>query len=432
MVKRTLTQAEKDKITKFVLYPLAALIGALIIYFIFAPSGEEQAKLKQGFNTEITAGATGEMDDDKRKTYSENILSDREQERQTIKDLGSMLSQQDANSEDSNTDDLYLDDRRTEVAPSESATEATNSITKSTVAYREMNKTLGSFYEKPKVDKEKEQMQKRIEELEQSTQVQQQPQMPTMEDQLALLEKSYELAAKYNTGSSPNGGYDNVELSTEKSTTKSDNNGKTEIANIKQVEEKTVSALAQQISDEDFVKMYSEPRNSGFNTAVGRSGINMKNTIAAVVHSDQTITDGGAVRLRLVEPMVAGDNIIPKATIVTGIGKVQGERLYINVKMLQHNGVLMPVELIVADADGQEGIFIPSSMELEAVREVAANLGTNLGTTINLNQQSAGDQILTDLGKGAIQGVSQYIGKKMREVKVHLKAGYQLMLYQED
>ena len=66
------------------------------------------------------------------------------------------------------------------------------------------------------------------------------------------------------------------------------------------------------------------------------------------------------------------------------------------------------------------------------MKEVAANLGSNLGTTINLNQQSAKEQILTDLGKGAIQGVSQYIGKKMREVKVHLKAGYQLMLYQEE
>ena len=300
-----------------------------------------------------------------------------------------------------------------------------------------MNKTLGSFYERPKVDKEKEEMQKRIEELEQqqATQVQQQPQMPTMDEQLALLEKSYELAAKYNTNSSPNGSEKHSEeilLSSEKGTKNKSGVDKTEIANIKQVEEKTVSALAQEISDEDFVKMYSEPRNSGFNTAVGRSGINMKNTISAVVHSDQTITDGLAVRLRLMEPMIAGDNIIPKATIVTGIGKVQGERLYINVKMLQHKGVLMPVELIVADSDGQEGIFIPRSMELEAVKEVAANLGSNLGTTINLNQQSAKEQILTDLGKGAIQGVSQYIGKKMREVKVHLKAGYQLMLYQEE
>lgn len=77
------------------------------------------------------------------------------------------------------------------------------------------------------------------------------------------------------------------------------------------------------------------------------------------------------------------------------------------------------------------GIFIPGSMEIDAIREIAANLGGNLGTTINLNQQSAGDQLLTDLGKGAIQGTSQYIAKKMRTVKVHLKAGYKLMLYQK-
>ena len=41
------------------------------------------------------------------------------------------------------------------------------------------------------------------------------------------------------------------------------------------------------------------------------------------------------------------------------------------------------------------------------------------------------NELLTDLGKGAIQGTSQYIAKKMRTIKVHLKAGYNLMLYQK-
>ena len=30
-----------------------------------------------------------------------------------------------------------------------------------------------------------------------------------------------------------------------------------------------------------------------------------------------------------------------------------------------------------------------------------------------------------------MQGTSQYIAKKMRTVKVHLKAGYKVMLFQE-
>ena len=45
--------------------------------------------------------------------------------------------------------------------------------------------------------------------------------------------------------------------------------------------------------------------------------------------------------------------------------------------------------------------------------------------------QCRGAQLASDLGKGLIQGTSQYIAKKMRTVKVHLKAGYRVMLYQE-
>ena len=91
-----------------------------------------------------------------------------------------------------------------------------------------------------------------------------------------------------------------------------------------------------------------------------------------------------------------------------------------------------PWKLTVLDSDGQAGIFIPGSTEANAVREVAANMGQNLGTTISITNQSAGDQLLSELGRGAIQGVSQYISKKMREEKVHLKSGYGLMLYQNN
>ena len=70
-------------------------------------------------------------------------------------------------------------------------------------------------------------------------------------------------------------------------------------------------------------------------------------------------------------------------------------------------------------------------MEANAVKEMAANMGQNLGTTISITNQSAGDQLLSELGKGAIQGVSQYISRKMRQEKVRLKSGHALMLYQK-
>ena len=153
-------------------------------------------------------------------------------------------------------------------------------------------------------------------------------------------------------------------------------------------------------------------------------------TIPACVHGAQSVTDGQTVRLRLLEPMAVAGRTIPRNAVVVGTGKIQGERLDIEITSLEYDGTIIPVELAVYDTDGQPGIFIPNSMEMNAVREVAANMGGSLGSSINIST-NAGAQLASDLGKGLIQGTSQYIAKKMRTVKVHLKAGYRVMLYQE-
>ena len=82
------------------------------------------------------------------------------------------------------------------------------------------------------------------------------------------------------------------------------------------------------------------------------------------------------------------------------------------------------------DTDGQPGIFIPNSMEMNAVREVAANMGGSLGSSINIST-NAGAQLASDLGKGLLQGKSQYIAKKKRTVKGHMKYTYRVKHYQD-
>ncbi len=142
------------------------------------------------------------------------------------------------------------------------------------------------------------------------------------------------------------------------------------------------------------------------------------------------MTDGQAVKLRLLEPMAVAERIIPHNAVVVGTAKIQGERLGIGITSIEYEGTIIPVELSVYDTDGHEGIFIPNSMEKNAVREVAANMGGSLGSSINISTD-AGAQLASDLGKGLIQGTSQYIAKKMRTMKVHLKSGYRVMLYQD-
>lgn len=157
-----------------------------------------------------------------------------------------------------------------------------------------------------------------------------------------------------------------------------------------------------------------------------------RNTIKACVHGDQTIISGQSVRLRLLEDMRVGKYVLPRNTLITGEGSIKGERLDIEILQAEYNGTIIPVELTVHDNDGQAGIFIPGSMEVSAAKEMAANLGQNLGTSISITNQSTGDQLLSEVGRGAIQGVSQYISKKMREEKVHLKSGFTMRLYQNN
>mgnify|MGYP000709521048 CR=1 FL=1 len=63
--------------------------------------------------------------------------------------------------------------------------------------------------------------------------------------------------------------------------------------------------------------------------------------------------DGQTVKLRLLEPLQAGNVIVPKNSLVSGSAKVQGERLDILVSSLEYAGNIIPVELAVYDSDGQ-------------------------------------------------------------------------------
>ena len=81
------------------------------------------------------------------------------------------------------------------------------------------------------------------------------------------------------------------------------------------------------------------------------------------------------------------------------------------------------------DTDGQQGLFIPGFVEVNAIKEITSSMGRDAGTSINISQgTTAGQQLAADAGRSFIQGTSQYISKKMRTTKVTLKAGHRLLL----
>ena len=380
------TPAEKERLKRITVYMLLILSCLVCFWIIFAPSGDDDA-VKGKANMELPDQTSAGMPDTKLKAYEQEAAQkDKARNDSTI-----------------NAVTLQLD---TVTAPAEST--VPDEIQNSAAAYQQAQASLQDFYV-PDYNEPAQvaELQARIDELEmQNAMVQQQTQQP---DELELLERSYQLAAQYMGNG--NGNY--------QAPPQSDEKGKRNVQPVQNVTHNVVSTLS------------AATNERGFNTSVGMKRSVGKNTIAAVIAGNQSVTNGQSVKLRTTEPMWIGNRLIPRNTTVVGATRLQDERLEIEITSVETSGSIYEVELKVYDYDGQEGINIPNSMESDALHEIGANMGSTMGSSINISTD-AGAQIASDVGRGLINGVSQYLTKKMRTVKVHLKSGYRVMLYQPE
>ncbi len=411
-----------------IVLPAMVLVFIGVMWLIFAPSSDkEQQSGTGGYNIEMPDAdkANRQIIGDKAKAYEQGAMEERQENRsRTMQELGDMFDREVAEADGGRDFDLANPGNAEEAT---STSSAPKTIQSSAAAYRDLNATLGNFYEQPKNDNaDMDELLERIASLESKLESEKtrRPLWMTKWHSWRSLTSWRRSTWAVRTAAQPP---ETVQAAEPYPVQKA---GKNMAASVRQVTHQVVSSLSQPMSNAEFVASFSQERNRSFNTAVGVTTVSDKNTISACIYGAQSVTDGQAVKLRLLEPMEVADKIIPRNAVVVGIAKIQGERLDIEITSLEYAGTIIPVELAVYDTDGQRGIFIPNSMEMNAVREVAANMGGSLGSSINIST-NAGAQLASDLGKGLIQGTSQYIAKKMRTVKVHLKAGYKVMLYQD-
>ena len=380
------TPAEKERLKRITVYTLLILSCLVCFWIIFAPGGDDDA-VKGKANMELPDQTSAGMPDTKLKAY--------EQEE--------MQKEKARNDSSINALSTWLDTVTVQVEPT-----VPDEIHNSAAAYQQAQASLQDFYV-PEYNESTQvaELQARLDELEmQNSMAQQQTQQP---NEMELLERSYQLAAQY-MGNGNNGNVPPPQ---------SDEKGKRKVQPVQNVTLNVVSTLSAATNDR------------GFNTSVGLKRSVGKNTIAAVIAGNQSVTNGQSVKLRTTEPMWIGNRLIPRNTVLVGAARLQDERLEIEISSVECQGSIYDVELKVYDSDGQEGINIPNSMETDALHEIGANMGSTMGSSINISTD-AGAQIASDVGRGLINGVSQYLTKKMRTVKVHLKSGYKVMLYQPE
>lgn len=407
-----------ERFKKPLIFVLMGIVFLGSMYMIFKPSSDKKGIENMGLNDTVPQASEAAMQSDKQKAYEQEILEEKEEQKHN--DLTTLADYWNKDNSSNEKQDTLANQEDQSTGYGNNSGRSYNPALNS---YRNAQSTLGSFYQDGNA--ETQQLRRQLEELKEKLAEKDVPKIVTVDDQLALMEKSYQLAAKY--------------LPSDKKTTKAvPGDSVYHISAAKSPEayftalaptrKNRISSLYREPTDSVFLANWSESRNRNFYTAglVGKE-LQPKNSIKACVQETQIIAGESGVRLRLLEPAQTPAGTIAKGTILTANAKFETGRLQMKVTSIELGGTIIPVAITIYDLDGQQGLLVPYSPEMNALTEMAGNMSQTSGTSLMLTQ-SAGQQAAADLSRGVVQGISGYFSKKVRTPKVTLKAGHQVLL----
>lgn len=402
-------KAQWEKVKKPVFYFLMAAICATCFYLIFKPKSNDTLVEEAGFNAAIPQAKNGQLQSDKQKAYEQQLLEQKnEEKRNTISTLSDYWNDQSTLNSNGNTSALISNKSTLQ----QSDQNAINS-------YRSAQQTLSSFYGRD--DQEVNNLRKEISRL--KNEAMQNNALPAglgMNDQLELMEKSYQMAAKY-LPTTPRQEESAPKEEPNKSTEK-----KVKLTSVRPAYSNIVSSLYRETSDSAFVAGLNHNRFYNAQNETVISG-QSKNAIQGIIYETKTIVNESTLSIRLIEALQLGRTELPPGSLLIASGKFQGGRLQLTISSIQYKGSVYPVEINIYDNDGQLGLYVPYSPEQNAVSDVVANMSQASGTNIMMTQ-SAGQQVAADLSRGVVQGLSGYFQKRVRQLKVTVKAGHQVLL----
>lgn len=150
--------------------------------------------------------------------------------------------------------------------------------------------------------------------------------------------------------------------------------------------------------------------------------------ISAMIDENLTAYSGSRIRLRLLEPITAGKNTIPKGTLL--YAKVSGfseQRVTLAIESILLKDKILPVKLELYDLDGHPGLYVPES----AFREFTKELGGNSmqGVSLQGNSENQNQFIMSTIDR-AFQSTSAAITRLIRKNKAKIK--YSTYIYLVD
>jgi len=412
----------KNKIEKFkkpLVFTLMGVVFLGCLYLVFKPSSAgNKIKGQIGLN-EVVPGATGlTMESDKQKAYEQSLF---EQKKQKEKSTLTSLS------------DYWNSEGEGNVFKSEARNRNNQSYTleksnhQALAAYQNAQSTLSSFYKDDR-NYETERLKKEITLLKDELAKKDTKPSNTMQDQLMLMEQSYEMASRYFPAVKSSAVKDGQKKRTEDTLLKIFSNEKIKIQPLLTAQKSIISVLSTDVSGDEFLTDQTRKRGQRFFTpGAEKKNMEISSSISACIYKTQKVTAGDVVAVMLLEPVNIAGFMVPKGHLLSGVVKVQANRLQLLITSVVYQGNIIPTHVQLYDLDGQEGLLISNSPEKNALKEIISNMGTNTGTNISFNS-SAGQQIASDLSRSFVQGFSGYFSKKVKIPKVKLKAGKKVLL----
>lgn len=146
------------------------------------------------------------------------------------------------------------------------------------------------------------------------------------------------------------------------------------------------------------------------------------NAISAVVHDTQELVAGSTVKMRLLNDVYINGKLISKGQFIYGICSINGERLTIKINSVRDENSLFPVSLSAYDMDGIEGLYIPGAITRDVAKQSSDQALQGM-------QFMTMDQSLKAQATNAgIQAAKGLFSKKVKLIRVTVKAGYQILL----
>ncbi len=147
-----------------------------------------------------------------------------------------------------------------------------------------------------------------------------------------------------------------------------------------------------------------------------------ENAIAAVIHDNQEVVAGSIVKIRLLADIDIKGHTIAKDQFVYGTCSIEGERLTIQINSIRDEQSLFPIAMEVYDLDGLPGIYVPGAITRDVAKQSA---GQGIS---GMNMLSMDNSLEMQAASAGIQAAKGIFSKKVKLIKVNLKAGYQILL----